>query len=365
MISLSVSFPVIILPYNSGCKFSIFLCTLIMTLSSCSDHGSVSNDDQFVLNDEIEIRDNTFNERIFRNELFEIRERIAIPEYIGDIYQLRAGIQGIYLNDRNSVYRYKDGHFEVVVKPMIGEGPNEIEGVFRFDVHASGNIAIAGYPGNRIMSYYPETDSISMIETRYRGNVLMNREGNIYGRMSSPPSGHLFTKFSIDGDSLRSFGKLFSNQDISMNMFDLYWDYNEKHDAIVVGFMYVGYYAVINSDGSVRYVVESPDKPGEFPPIVQRGNWHYVDTEGRTMLRDLTTNEDEIHVFRANATDRGGDVYGAVIDVLDVRDGTYSFSYILNEPLHWPIVLLNDGSVASVTRDYELVIWKRIEEAVL
>jgi len=54
-----------------------------------------------------------------------------------------------------------------------------------------------------------------------------------------------------------------------------------------------------------------------------------------------------------------------VIDVIDVRDGTYSFSYILNEPLHWPIVLLNDGSVASVTRDYELVIWKRTEEAVL
>jgi len=337
---------------------------LILVLSSCTDNDPAATVDanSFALLDDIEVQDNQFDERTFRNDLYEVKERTPVPEFVGNIYQLHEGERGIYLNDPQAIHRYDAGQFETVFDPPKGEGPGEVNQVFRFDVRGDTLIAIAGYPGNRIMLHNLKTDSTRLLQTMYRGNVLIDRNGAIYGERTGASAGAMITKFSPLGDSLTSFGRLFSNQDRGLNMFDVHWDYNETHDAIILGFMYVGYFAVVDPGGSLRYITESTRHPGEFPPLVKQAGMRFVDTEGSSVLRNVTTNHDEVHIFTANAARSSGDVYGAVIDVMDVRDGTYQFSYVLEEPLHWPILLLDDYSIAAVTRDYELVIWERQEE---
>ena len=335
---------------------------LILILSSCTDDDPAADTDSFALLDDIEVQDNQFDERTFRNDLYEVKERTPVPEFVGNIYQLHEGERGIYLNDPQAVHRYDAGQFETVFDPPKGEGPGEVNQVFRFDVRGDTLVAIAGYPGNRFMLHNLETDSTRLVQTTHDGNVLVDREGNIYGEASGASPDPMITKFSPLGDSLTSFGRLFSSQDRGLNMFDVHWDYNETHDAIILGFMHVGYFAVLDPGGSLRYITESTRHPGEFPTLVKQAGMRFVDTDGSSVLRDVTTNRDEVHIFTANAARRSGDVYGAVIDVIDVRDGTYQFSYVLEEPLHWPILLLDDYSIAAVTRDYELVIWERQEE---
>jgi len=52
-------------------------------------------------------------------------------------------------------------------------------------------------------------------------------------------------------------------------------------------------------------------------------------------------------------------IYGARIGVLDVQTGEYKFSDVLNEPLQWPVLLLDDYRMISITEAYDLVTWKR------
>lgn len=144
-------------------------------------------------------------------------------------------------------------------------------------------------------------------------------------------------------------------------MFDFYWDYNAKYDLIIIGFMYAGYYVAINTAGEINYVVESIQYPGNLPTLVNTDGRMYVDEEGKTIMNWISTNNDETHIFTASAMNSKKEKYGALIDVIDTKTGEYKFSYVLDEVLHWPILLLDDYSIVSVTENYELITWKRGE----
>jgi len=325
---------------------------------SCNSRGSVESKEHFSIVEEIKIQDNHFVDRIYKNDLYSIVERVSVPEYVGNIYQLRSNAKGIYFNDKESVYRYKNGEFETVYTPGKGSGPNEVPQIFRFDIKDDDVIAIAGYPDLRLLLYQIQSDTNKLIQTQYRGNALIDKNFNFYGEHSGNSSSYMITKFDVEGGSILSFGNLFNNQDMSLTMFDFYWDYNEKFDVIIIGFMYAGYYASIDTEGNLKYMVESIQHPGQLPTLVNRNNMQYIDNEV-SIMRGLTTNNDEIHVYTAKAMNRQGDIYGALIDVMDVQTGRYQFSYILEEPLHWPLVLLDDYSIVSINEDYELIKWQR------
>lgn len=334
------------------------LACILLLIISCSNKNSVERNEQFSIRKEIDIRDNHFEKRVYVDNLYTIVERMPIPEYVGNIYQLRSNPGGVYFNDNETIYRFKFGEFETVYNPAKGSGPNEVPQIFRFDIRDDDVVAIAGYPEMRILLHQIQSDTTKLIHTQYRGNVLIDKKFNIYGEHSGNSSSFMITKFDAEGDSVLSFGNLFINQDMSLTMFDFYWDYNDKYDMIILGFMYAGYYAVVNSDGNLKYIVESIQHPGQLPTMVNRNNMQYVDNE-LSIMRGLTTNNDEIHIYTAKAMNRQREIYGALIDVLDVRTGQYQFSYVLDEPLHWPVVLLDDYSLVSINEGYELIRWQR------
>lgn len=340
-------------------KYFLFLMVII---ASCGERDSAKTPGRFDMVQEISVTENNFKSREFRNGIYQVKERIKIPEFVGNINGLVANSGGIYISDKQHIFRYNDGSFDSVFTPNKGRGPNEVPQIFRFDVFKDSLIAIAGYPELRILTHDFHSDSTNLINTHYRGNVLFDQEGNIYGEYTNHPSSYMITKLSTAGDSLNSFGKLFENQHMSLNMFDLYWDYNEKHNLIIIGFMYVGYYIALTPEGDVEYAVESIQHPGRMPLFINSGGIEYIDEEGKTVLRWLSTNNDETHIYTASAMNRKEEVYGALIDVIDAGTGEYKFSYVLEEALHWPIVLLDDYNIASVTEGYDLVIWERVAE---
>lgn len=336
------------------CHFALFL----FVFAACSNKESIERNEHYSILENIIVQENHFKERIFENDLYTIAERISIPDYVGNINQIKANSGRIYFNDKQSIYGYKDGKFEIIYTPGKGSGPNEISQIFRFDIRDDDVIAIAGYPDMRLLLHQLQSDTTKLIHTQYRGHTLIDKHFNVYGENSGHPSSFMITKFDTEGDSILSFGHLFHNQDMSLTMFDFYWDYNEHHDVIILGFMYSGYYAAIDSEGNVIYVVESIQHPGHVPTMVNRNNMQYVGNEA-SILRGLATRNDEIHIYSAKAMNRQREVYGALIDVLDVGTGMYQFSYVLQEPLHWPIEVLDDYSIVSVNENYELVRWQR------
>lgn len=327
-------------------------------MNCCNESNSVKLNEHFSLLDGVEVSDNNFEKRIYKNEVYKISSRINIPDYVGNIYQLKSSNEALYFNDKKSIYRFKDGKFKKAYTPNKGRGPQEIPQIFRFDIRDD-VIAIAGYPEMRVLIHQIRTDTTKLIMTNYRGNVLIDKRFNFYGENTSNPSSFMITKFDANGDSLNSFGQFFNNQNQSLNMFDYYWDYNQKHDLIIIGFMSVGYYIALDTDGNIKYVVESIQYPGRIPLLVNRNGMRYVDDEGKIVMSGLTTNNDEFHVYTAKAMNNNNEIYGAVIDVLDVKDGSYKFSYVIKEPLHWPIELLDNYSLVSITDIYELVKWER------
>ena len=338
---------------------SIVSILLILLIVGCKGKDAVDKSSFYALLSDIPVRNNQFENRSFKRNLYKIGERAKIPDFIGDIRQLRSHGKWIYLADRESIYRYKNGTFEVVFTPEKGQGPNEVPQIFRFDIRNDDLIAIAGYPDARILLHRLSRKTSSLVMTQYGDHVLIDRNQNIYGMHSNDLSGYMFCKFSSEGDSISNIGRFFTNQDKSLNMFDAYWDYNDTYDLIVIGFMYVGYYIVMDTQGQVRYAIESFHLPGNFPKIVQINDTRYMDNEGKAIMLHLSTAGDEVHVFTAHTLNKKKEPYGALIDVFDIRTGAYKFSYILKEPLHWPILLLEDYSLIAVTQDYELVIWKR------
>lgn len=328
---------------------------------SCGNgnRGEVHSGERYHLLEEVPLADNGFESREFRNDLYTVDERAWIHDSVGNVIQLHANEEGIYFSDKEAIHRYRDGTFATVYVPSKGRGPNEVPQVFRFDIRHDDVIAISGYPEFRVLLHQLGTGRSKLIETGYRGNVLIDKRLNIYGESTAHPSSYMITRFNAEGDSAGSFGRFFSNQQTSLNMFDFYWDYNDTHDLIVIGFMYAGYYLALQTDGTVLYAVESIRHPGYMPAVVRRGGMQYVDAEGKSILRGITTAGDEMHVYTAKAMNSGREVYGAVIDVLDVASGEYKFSYLLEEPLHWPVELTNDYHLISITESYELVKWKR------
>ncbi|MDQ7062989.1 MAG: hypothetical protein Q9P90_01955 [candidate division KSB1 bacterium] len=339
-------------------RFILILC-LILGLIGCKGKDSLEKGSFYSMLKDIPVRDNRFGKRIFKNDLYELEERTKLPDYVGDIRQLRSHRKWIYMSDRESIYRFKNGIFEIVFTPEKGQGPNEVPQIFRFDIRDDDIVAIAGYPEARLLLHQLSTDTSMLIMTQYNEHVLIDKNYNFYGMNNNDLSGYMFCKFNIDGDSVLSMGRFFKNQEKSLNMFDAYWDYNEKYDLIVIGFMYVGYYLVMDTGGRVKYAIESFYLPGNYPKIVTHNDVSYMDNEGKAILLHLSTNKDEVHIFTAHALNKKKKIYGALIDVFDIRTGTYMFSYVLPEPLHWPILLLDDYSLVAITQNYDLVIWKR------
>jgi hypothetical protein len=342
-------------------KTTIILVTLlILPIISCENSQNVNTNRQFALIDSLKVHDNKFQKRIFRNDSYKIKLNTKVPDYVGNIYGLVEGSESIYLSDKESIYSYKNGAFKNVYTPSKGRGPNEVPQIFRFDIINDSLITIAGYPELRILIHDLERDTTNLINTEYRGNVISDSEGNIYGENTNNKSSNMITKFTSKGDSVASFGEFFKNQDISLNMFDYYWTYNKKYNTIIIGFMYVGYYVAINMDGEIIYIVESIQYPGTMPTFVNTGDMAYIDEEGKNIMNWITSNNDETHIYTASAMNRKEEIYGALIDVIETNTGEYKFSYVLKEKLHWPILLLDDYSIASITENYDLIIWERI-----
>ena len=327
-----------------------------MLFISCRSDNSIQRDFNFLHG--ATLIDDEAPERILKKDVYKKTKKVDIPPYVGNLRELAVDGDTIYFSDTESVYRYFDGEFKIAFTPDKGRGPMEVPQIFRFDIR-NNIIVISGYPDLRLLIHNLTSGDSKLLESEYRGHVLVDKYSNIYGDNSSNLSEMMFTKFSSVGDSLKSFGSLFENQYRSLNMFDLYWSYNSKHDLIFIGFMYVGYHVALTTDGEVKYSMHSIHHPGRYPVITTQGGYRFVDDGGISILRQLTTANDELHVYTAHAADKKGEYYGALVEVFDVPTGKYKFSCVLDEVLHWPILLLEDYGLVAVNQDYEMVFWER------
>ncbi len=335
-------------------NFLLFLS--VIWLISCHGDNSVQRDFNYLY--KATLIDEKAPERILKKDVYNKIKKVDIPPYVGNLRELAVDGDTIYFSDTESVYRYFDGKFKIAFTPDKGRGPMEVPQIFRFEIR-NNIIAISGYPDLRLMIHDLSRDVSNLIMTQYRSDVMIDENSYIYGENSSNISGNMFNKFSSNGDSLKSFGNLFNNQAQSLDMFDFYWSYNSKHDLIFIGFMYVGYHVALTTDGEVKYSMHSIHHPGRYPVITTQGGYRFVDDGGISILRQLTTANDELHVYTAHAADKKGEYYGALVEVFDVPTGKYKFSYVLDEVLHWPILLLDDYGLVAVNQDYEMVFWER------
>jgi len=329
---------------------------LAFWLASCNSENTLEREFGFL--HKATLVDDEAPERVLKKDVYKKIKKVEIPSYVGDLRELAIDGDTIYFSDTESVYRYFNDEFDIAFTPKKGRGPMEVPQIFRFEIR-NNIIAISGYPDLRLLIHDLSTGLSKLIMTQYRSDVMIDDHMNIYGENSSNISGNMFNMFSINGDSLKSFGNLFNNQAQSLDMFDFYWSYNTKHDLIFIGFMYVGYYVALTTDGEVIYSMHSLHHPGRFPVITTQGGYRFVDDGGINILRQLTTANDELHIYTAHAADKKGDYYGALVEVFDVPTGKYKFSYVLDEVLHWPILLLDDYGLVSVNQDYEMVFWER------
>lgn len=348
--------------YNRKSLSFLFIVISFTIIVSCSKKQATDNDHDFQLRKDILLIDNGFTSRNFIPDLYSKLSSYQLPEYVGNVYQIKVNDDIIYFNDTQSIYRFKDGQVEEVFTPSKGRGPKEVPQIFRFDIRYNDIIAIAGFPEHRLLLHQISTDTTALIETPYRLDVILDNLLNIYGVHTSDESNYMFKKMDTEGNKIALMGKLFNNLEMSMNMFNLYWHYNTQNDLIVVGFMYAGFIVVMKSSGEIKYVTHSIQRPGVYPKIVTAHNMSYVDSGGPDILRGLFTIADEIHINTAHALDKDNNIYGAVIDVIHLLTGQYLYSYILEEHIHWPFALLDDKTFVTITSDYNLVKWKRNEE---
>jgi hypothetical protein len=285
----------------------------------------------------------------------------VIPEHIGSINTIRAYDDRIFIHDRSSIFEFKDGDFITVFTPPKGDGPGEINQIYRFDIIPDSLIAIAGYPDARVLIHDLVKDTSIVITTLYRGNVLILDSGRVMAENSNHESEKMFTVFNLS-DEFReeSFGTYFKNQMLSLNGFDFVWSIDRVSHRIAIGFRYVGYHILLDAQSFDYHLIESMQDPGRLPALVTRSDMTYIDSDGPDLVYDVSIFENELHVFSTYITNDHKELYGTIIDVMNANTGTYSYSYILDRPLRYSFSVVNDSTIVGLTEDFELAIWKRV-----
>lgn len=334
---------------------SLIKFLLLLIFIACEKEIIPDNKGEFGLIVDQKIISPDFSERIYSVE-YEIKNRIAIPDTIQDIYQLKAFGNLVYFNDRKAVYsaNLDNGKVDLILNPSKGRGPNEINQVFRFDTDGKGNFALSGFPENRIMIFDQNNGETSIFETFFNTSVLIF-DDVLVGFSPTHISDNFFTNYSLSGDSLTSYGNYFNNQYRSQGIFDMYWDYNLKHNKIAIGYTKVGYIKVLNRDGNLEKIISSLQFPKQIPKLITQGGYTFME-QAPTVISHLSTYGDEMHLSSAKLKRQDGNT-SSIVDVINLITGKYSHSYKIEEEITWPIEVLNDSTVITVNNNFDLVVW--------
>ncbi|MEO9885831.1 MAG: hypothetical protein ABJR05_02190 [Balneola sp.] len=332
---------------------------LIITLSliaiSCSDN-TIDNYDFSPLEPKSVLK---FEQELnIQDDFFKKDTLINLPDFTNTIYKIQSSDGVIYFNDSRAIYTLNVNlEIEEYFVPKKGKGPAEVTQIFRFDILKDSVIAIANYPEQRVLIHDLVRDTAYVLQTKYDNDVLIRNSNNFIALKTNSETGKMFQTLSLWEDKQNSFGELFNNQIRSLDMLNAHIDtYNRE--SFVIAFNSVGYMAGFNFDGSTTFLAESSIFPGFIGKYITRNGISYFDDEGKTITNALTVGENEFHVFTRLFGNKKGEILGSIIDVFDLQNGQYMYSYKLDEEID-EFELVSDSILVGITEQHQLGVWKK------
>ena len=330
---------------------------IILIFSSCTNGNEKSiSFDPF---GKIPIVENSLNKENELLEKFDFKYEVDLPEDVGAIRRLLSRNGIVYIGDKKAIYEYNFESFNELFRPSTGRGPEEIENIYRFDV-SDNLIAIAAYPSERTLIKDKIKDTSYVYTNGYDEGVLItSNEHEFIGICSNPISGNFFQSYNLLSQDTTEFGKIFENQEMSLDAFSFYVDsYNQN--LFVMGFYTAGYYAVWDYDGNLKFLSESVRNSGFIPKYIQKDGFSFIDTEGVTITHSITMGKDEFHAYTRILGNKKKEKNGSIIDVYSLDKGKYKYSYKLNRVLD-SIEIVDDSILVGITQDFKLAVWKSKE----
>ena len=231
-----------------------------------------------------------------------LQEEMVIGANESDKNQMFYNLVGVFTDFRNNYYLLDKGNYRIQVFDKNGkfirtigkegQGPGEFASPVAGAIYNRKYILIADNELLRVNIYDLEGNFISSFKTKGEPSDLITTEDNRIFLAYSDKGGRFIHEYNIEGDLLRSFGKV--KEEWLLLFSDAAKICSDNEENIYVCFRYLNRIQKYNSKGKLLKEIQAV-LPFEVQPPKIKGGGYSV----RTIFLDIACNEDNIYLITA------------------------------------------------------------------